>query len=598
MLLSVGITLVLAPSASAVVEFNVEKTLAAGAPAYFTPGDTIPYVYAVSSNHPFYNVAVSDNMCSPVNPVLGADNVHNIGDTGGTNPYTPAFANNGVLNGGVGEVWQFTCNDTAPAVNPSNDLVNTATATGNLESAVGPLSTDTDTYRLEAAVLRKQVALYWEYSHVINAPGTGAVEFGVDVFKNGSDIGNEVISANTPLSLWLTPGTWLLQEQTPPTGYVGVPGRTSFNIGVIPREPNPRLDNTIFNIAPFDLAITKTGPTMAAGGGPVTYEYTVTNTGPGVVTPTVTDDLCGAASYFSGDTALNPGKIDPSETWTFKCTYTPNWNAYWPSGDLTNTATVSDVEFPESWTPLFGGDTNASNNTDTFTLDPYIIRKDVIEWGTGNQLLDTTTFTVTIKQGSTVVGTVQIKEGDPAELWLVPGTYTFCETVLPFYIPNHECWTQTIGTDYPDWTVVNAKWYGFSHGYYKNQGLRIGWQNLTPPVAGVFAAGAKIDGTQALGTFIAFDVPTTLTIDGVWIGDKTLLQALSFQGGPDPSGKAQILLKQAVAALLNESRFGASFGDFTLAQLQANVNAALAGSESDMTDLASELDYWNNGIVV
>ncbi len=54
-----------------------------------------------------------------------------------------------------------------------------------------------------------------------------------------------------------------------------------------------------------------------------------------------------------------------------------------------------------------------------------------------------------------------------------------------------------------------------------------------------------------------------------------------------------------MTALLNESRFGATFGDFTLAELIADVNAALASTDgSDMTDLASILDYWNNGIVV
>ena len=59
---------------------------------------------------------------------------------------------------------------------------------------------------------------------------------------------------------------------------------------------------------------------------------------------------------------------------------------------------------------------------------------------------------------------------------------------------------------------------------------------------------------------------------GAPAGDFKLYEALSFQGGPDPSGKAQILLKQAVTALLNESRLGASFGDLTLAALITNVN--------------------------
>jgi hypothetical protein len=82
-----------------------------------------------------------------------------------------------------------------------------ATVVGNIAYDGFTQFSDTDSYTLEAAVLRKRVALYWEYSHVIDAPGTGAVQFGIDVFKNGVDIGDEVVSANTPLNLWLTPGT-------------------------------------------------------------------------------------------------------------------------------------------------------------------------------------------------------------------------------------------------------------------------------------------------------------------------------------------------------------------------------------------------------
>ena len=140
-----------------------------------------------------------------------------------------------------------------------------------------------------------------------------------------------------------------------------------------------------------------------------------------------------------------------------------------------------------------------------------------------------------------------------------------------------------VGIHYPDWTVVNSKWYGFSHGYYKNQGARIGWGDLTPP--------AGYDEDQPLEG--VFDVPDAFGVD-----NTTFIQALGFKGGEDLAGKAQILLRQAVAAVLNETRFGASFGDFTLAELITNVNNALAGSESDMTQLAGELALWNNGQVV
>jgi hypothetical protein len=576
LLLALGTTLVVSAGASAEPSTTITVTKMV-TDSYVMPGGTIHYRYEVTANDRFTGstIVVTDNKCSPVTPTLGGGpgGAYNIGDT----------ADYGFLNGFLGEKWIFTCNATAPVVNPATDLTNTATVVGNIAYDGYTQFSDTDSFTLEAVVLRKHVVLYWDYVHEIVAPGTGDVTFPVDLYKNSVKVGTENVSANTPLALWLTPGSWNLTEGTPPTGYSALRGNWNLTV------PDGYADNTFFNQATFDLAIEKSGPLLAHKGDNITYTYDVTNTGPGLVTPAVTDNTCSPVTYASGDDGDN--LIEPGETWHFTCTTTtpPSWDAAFPFVGLTNTATVADANKPSGapWNlaQLMGGETNLANNTDTFTLDPYIIRKDVIELGTGHQLNDSTPFTVTIKQGQTIVGTVQIKEGYPAALWLVPGMYTFCETVLPFYIPNFECWTQTVGTDYPDWTIVNAKWYGFSHGYYKNQGHRIGWQSLSPPVGAAYIESKTLEDV--------FGVP-----NGFGLANVTLYEALSFKGGPDPSGKAQILLKQAVAALLNESRFGASFGDFTLPELITNVNTALAGSESDMTSLASVLDYWNNGLVV
>jgi hypothetical protein len=554
MLLAVGMALVMSASASAVVAFNVEKSVVG---AYFTPGDTITYEYRVTSNEPFVGVTVTDNLCGLATYVSGDSN------------------NNGVLNGGAGEIWLYQCQMPAPAVNPSNDLANTGTAQAKLGNEAGPTYTDTDTYTLEAAVLRKQVALYWEYSHVINASGTGDVQFGVDVFQNGVDIGSEFVSANTPLSLWLTPGTWLLQEQTPPTGYVGVPGRTSWNIGVIPREPNPRLDNTIFNIAPFDLAIEKTGPVFAYVGDQVTYTYTVTNTGTGVVTPQVSDDKCGPATYVSGDTNNN-GKIEASETWTFTCTYTPGW--VFP-GPLTNTATVSDVEYPETWTPLYGGDTNASNNTDTYSLYPFVLRKEVGLYNDGqypdfSAFADNTVFNVKAFLGGVQKGAFTISENSPKQLWLGAGTWTFQEYNLPaghFAVYPNATITFVTGT-YPDWTHLNVTWSGCSHGYWKNH--TDDWNAPYTPASSLIG----VFGPNALS------------------GDFD--DALAFPGGPGVEGAKRILLRQAVAALLNEAEYGAAFGPYssTGALISAVSTALGTGNRGTMLSLAGTLDYWNNGV--
>jgi hypothetical protein len=76
--------------------------------------------------------------------------------------------------------------------------------------------------------------------------------------------------------------------------------------------------------------------------------------------------------------------------------------------------------------------------------------------------------------------------------------------------------------------------------------------------------------------------------------DATLLEALSFQGGPGVDGATEILLRAAVAAYLNS--FAVDY-PLTTAEVVSQVNAALAsGSRSTMLALASTLDANNNGI--
>jgi hypothetical protein len=74
----------------------------------------------------------------------------------------------------------------------------------------------------------------------------------------------------------------------------------------------------------------------------------------------------------------------------------------------------------------------------------------------------------------------------------------------------------------------------------------------------------------------------------------SLVQALNFKGGPDTTGAAGILLRTAVAALLNAAHPDVDY-PLTTAQVIDMVNAALAtGSRSAMLEVASLLDSYNN----
>jgi hypothetical protein len=86
----------------------------------------------------------------------------------------------------------------------------------------------------------------------------------------------------------------------------------------------------------------------------------------------------------------------------------------------------------------------------------------------------------------------------------------------------------------------------------------------------------------------------TLTGDFAGLADVTLLEALSLEGGPTTVDAAEILLRQAVAALLNAASPDVDY-PLTEAEIIAAVNAALAsGDRATILALAEELDTFNN----
>jgi hypothetical protein len=77
------------------------------------------------------------------------------------------------------------------------------------------------------------------------------------------------------------------------------------------------------------------------------------------------------------------------------------------------------------------------------------------------------------------------------------------------------------------------------------------------------------------------------------LGTATLLDAFQFKGGASLTAKKQILLRAAVASLLNASHPDVSFGS-PFAVIAA-VNAALASGDADtVLALAGSLDEQNN----
>jgi hypothetical protein len=116
---------------------------------------------------------------------------------------------------------------------------------------------------------------------------------------------------------------------------------------------------------------------------------------------------------------------------------------------------------------------------------------------------------------------------------------------------------------------------GCSHGY---------WKNHQDTIPATWPAPYTPD--TLLGTVFTLGPASSLA-------SKSFHDALRFSGGPSPVDKAQLLLLQAVAALLNASD---PLINYPLGQADviSQVNAALAGSVPQILALQHTLDGYNN----
>lgn len=77
--------------------------------------------------------------------------------------------------------------------------------------------------------------------------------------------------------------------------------------------------------------------------------------------------------------------------------------------------------------------------------------------------------------------------------------------------------------------------------------------------------------------------------------DATLMDALNFGGGPGTGGAERILLRAAVAAVLNEATFGDCYQAPSICSIVVQVNEAIGSDDrATMIALAEKLDEWNN----
>ncbi len=122
---------------------------------------------------------------------------------------------------------------------------------------------------------------------------------------------------------------------------------------------------------------------------------------------------------------------------------------------------------------------------------------------------------------------------------------------------------------------------GCTPGFWKNPKHFSLWTTYTP--------------TQLVGS--VFNVPAVFPdgTSGTSLSGATLADGLAFQGGSTINGASQILLRAAIAGLLNSTNAGVAY-PFTTAQIISGVNTALnSGDRTQITNLATQIDNANNG---
>jgi hypothetical protein len=193
-------------------------------------------------------------------------------------------------------------------------------------------------------------------------------------------------------------------------------------------------------------------------------------------------------------------------------------------------------------------------NVITGSLDggaPFVIAENALQSNNGAEF-DAVTLPVTIPAGATSLTVQLLSQGGvrPASLSWIAGTLSVDEPPPP--PPGGQ---------------------GCTPGYWKN--------HLNAWVPTGFSPN------QALSSVFS---PTGLGT----LGTDTLLGALQYKGGSTLQAKKQILLRAAVASLLNAAHPDVAFGSGPASVIRA-VNAALESNDADtILALATDLDDRNN----
>lgn len=336
---------------------------------------------------------------------------------------------------------------------------------------------------------------------------------------------------------------------------------------------------------------------LPESGGAVTFTFVVKNESLEMLyLSTITDDkfgdLNGKGTCSAPQTIVGLG--------SYTCVYT-TFLGDWALNPFDNTVTVVGTD----------NEGNRASDSDSFrvtftdllpqisltkTANPTIVRStgDYVDYtftitNIGQEMVKVTSFTdpqialspaclALVDQLIPIGGSLQCV----TRLFMVigPGA-TFINTATAVAKDNEDNLATASAS-----VTLKSYWFGRSPGYWKNHPQD--WQSGYTPIMNI----------QDI-----FNVPSSLLSNGILDldGNKvkdTLMAGLNYKGGSGLSGGAQIMLRAAVAALLNEAYYGADFpAESSVSALITRVNSVLTTlNRASYLALAADYDKWNNGV--
>lgn len=347
------------------------------------------------------------------------------------------------------------------------------------------------------------------------------------------------------------------------------------------------------------LTVTKSGnpAVIPESGGNVTFTFTVKNdTAETLILTSIVDDKFGDLN--GKGTCLAPQTIVGMGTYT--CVYT-KFLGDWTLNPFDNTVTVigtdnegNSVSDSDSFRVTFTDVLPAISMTKS--ANPNIVRStgDYVNYtftisNTGPEIVTLTSFVdpqialspsclALIGQMIPVGGNLQCV----TNLFMIIGAGTSFTNNATAIAKDNENNSATASAS----ATIKSYWFGRTPGFWKNHPED--WQSGYTPTSNIQDV---------------FSVPSSLLSGGILDldGNKlkdTLMAGLNYKGGSALNGAAQILLRAAVAALLNEVYYGADYPAATsVSDLITQVNTVLAtANRTNYLALATVLDKWNNGV--